>query len=216
MDLLNPQEAAAEQERVNRLRQTGIKQAQDVASAAQEGATNLEQQGGQALQQASDFGRRDVAAQAAEALAQARSMGAKGGISYGGLLQAGKDTGLGQAKVEAGIAQQKLGLTKDVAQAKQEAAAQALEATKFATQAGSEAQDRQKKMADYDAKMQEILKSTKGFFNDDEDLAAQKIAEMVAGETDPAVKQHYLNQAKMYGTKGGGWFGLGGQGGWDY
>lgn len=198
-DLLSAQQALDEQNRINTLRQTGIKQAQNVADVTQQGATDLATQGGAALQKASDYGRLDIANQAAEALAAARGQGAaSGGISYGGLLQAGKTAGISSAGVESNIAQQQLGLTKDVNTAKQEAAAQSLEATKFAQQAGSQVQDQQKKMSDYDAKMQEILASTKGFFKDDTTLAGQKIAEMVAGETDPTVKQHYLDLASKY------------------
>lgn len=204
-DLMNQTELDAEQERVKKLRQQGISQAQDVANVTKQGADTLASTGEQALGDAASFGRRDIASQAAEALAQARSMGAKGGISYGGLLQAGKDTGKGMAGVEANIAQQKVGLAKEVGDARQAAAAQALEATKFAQQAGSETQDRQKKIADYDSKMQEILKSSKGFFNDDEELAGQKLREMVATETDPQVKQHYLELADHYQNKDKGY-----------
>lgn len=204
-DLMNDTEQDAEQERVKKLRQQGISQAQDVAKVTQQGADALASTGEKALGDAASFGRRDIASQAAEALAQARSMGAKGGISYGGLLQAGKDTGKGMAGVEANIAQQKVGLAKEVGDARQAAAAQALEATKFAQQAGSETQDRQKKMADYDAKMQEILKSTKGFFNDDEQLAQQKLMEMVATETDPQIRAHYQDLAQKYGSKADGY-----------
>ena len=204
-DLLSQNDQIDEQNRVNALRQKGIQQSQNVADVTQQGADTLASTGADALQQASDYGRRDIASQAAEALAQARSMGAKGGISYGGLLQAGSNAGLAQAGQEAKIAQQKVGLAKDVGDARQAAAAQALEATKFATQAGSATVDKQKKIADYDAKMQEILKSTKGFFNDDEELAQQKLEEMVASETDPEVKAHYMDLAQKYGSKASGY-----------
>lgn len=199
----NPNET--EDQRVSRLRQQGIGQAQNLANVTQQNATDLQATGTQALGQAESYGRRDVASQAAEALANARSQGAKGGISYGGLLQAGTNTGLAQAQVESGIADKKLALTKDVGDARQTAAAQALQATQFAQNAGSSEQDRQKKKAQYDAQLQDILQSTKGFFNDDEALAQQKIEAMVASETDPVLKQYYITQAQNYGSKADGY-----------
>lgn len=200
-DLLTQNDQIDEQNRINALRQKGIQQAQTVADVSSQGAEDLASTGATALQQASDYGRRDIAAQAAESLAQARSMGAKGGISYGGLLQAGQNAGLAQAGTEAKIAGQKAGLAKDVADARQAAAAQALEATKFATQAGSATVDKAKKKADYDSQVQNITKESKGFFNDDEDLAAQKINQMVAAETDPELKAYYQDLAEKYRTK---------------
>lgn len=194
--------AQDEMKRKAELRARGIAAAKAAAGASAAMATDLEGRAAaaqQAFQQAGQSAVRASDAATAEGLAAGTTAATGGGSSYGALLQAGKQAGLNagtlQGNIAAQAAQQSAEAGKAIGQARVDAAGQELEAIKFEGEAGSATSDRKQKVADYMTQAETAMANSKGFFNDDEDLAADRIEALVKNEEDPEVKKQILDLA---------------------
>lgn len=210
----NDPEGAARSEAARKelLRQQGIKNAYGVASASQNAADALgtaSQSELSGIDQSTTAGMAGIRAAGAEGLAAGASSGGNTGNAYAGALQAGENSGAkqaqfgGQQALARGNAE--FSNTQAVGDARSAAAAQALEATKYAQTSGSQTQDKQKKIADYTTQMQQILQNNKHWYGDDEAQAKQQIEAMVSTEEDPDVKKYFQDQADNYGASKSGY-----------
>ncbi len=204
MAFITPEQAAAEAARKEELRQRGVAQAKQLAEASGQTAVDLQARQAaakEALAKSARVGTRSIAAGQAEALAAGTAAGAGGGSQYGALLQAGQTAGMKGAQFQADLAlqgtQQDLQFGKEIGEAKKAAAAQSLEATKLEAEAGSGTADKQKKIADYRSQAETAMQNSKGFFNDDEALAAKRIRALVENEEDPDVRKAIEDLARQ-------------------
>lgn len=185
------------------LREQAVGAAGDIAKQSEQLATDLEARRAAALaslDKATEAGQLDIRASQAEGLAAGQAAaGARGASAFGALGQAAKQSGLAQAgflgEQAKARASTDVGLAEKIGEARQAAAAQRLEALKFQQEAGTTAKDRQQKSDQYETRLQEIYTDNKGFFNDDEEKAADEIERMVEYETDPVLKQRYMDIA---------------------
>jgi len=204
--------ARSEAARKELYRQQGIAAAQGMANQSLANATGLQTAGNDLLSgidTATTAGKANIRAQGAEGLAAGAASGGNTGNAYAGALQAGLNSGRaqsnfgGQQALQRGQAE--LGIQEKVGDARSAAAAQQLEAIKFGKEAGSNAEDKQKKMADYTTRMQQILANNKHWYGDDEAQAQQQIEQMVATEEDPEIKAYFTDQAGRYGRSDPGY-----------
>ena len=123
-----------------------------------------------------DVARGAIRQQAATGLAAAISAGGGGGMG-GGMLAGARQTALSAGMQEATAVQA----------AREKAGQVGLETEQLIAEIGSEEADAQQKRVDYEAQIQAIFAANKGFFDDDEDNAADAILRLAANEEDEAI-----------------------------
>lgn len=171
----------------------------------------------EALKRAEQAGMRGMRRQAAAGLAAGQAAGAFGGGGTGASLR-GAAAELGQQAAEFGAQQNLLqqqfqqaetaraaGLAEKAGEFGAVASVQGVEAEKFATEAGSEIEDRQRKSLEATSNMAQIKKDHKGdkwWKSDDEEGAAAAIQALADAETDPVIKKMYQDEAKRIRDKG--------------
>ena len=214
-------------DRQERRRKTAKAKAREAAARQEAGFQDFEarrreqlqgrETGMEALRGAEQAGMRGMRRQAAAGLAAGQAAGAFGGGGTGASLR-GAAAELGQQAADFG-AQQKL-LQQQFQQAETARAAQmaeksgefgavasvqGVEAEKFAAEAGSELEDRQRKSIEARAAMAQIKKDTKGdglFESDDEEEGARAIQALADAETDPVIKKMYQDEADRIRREG--------------
>lgn len=146
---------------------------------------------------AGKVGAANIRSQAAESLANAQAQGGNSG--YGAMLQAGKQSGMDQANFQANLTGQKAqfqqGIMEQKAAAEQAGFGQQLEAQKFIASQGDETEDTANEQAQLDAKIAQIVKNNKGFFNDDEDTMAQQIMALTGTIKNPKLRDYVQQRA---------------------
>jgi hypothetical protein len=173
--------------------------------------------GMEALKRAEQAGMRGMRRQAAAGLAAGQAAGAFGGGGTGASLR-GAAAELGQQAAEFGAQQNLLqqqfqqaetaraaGLAEKAGEFGAVASVQGVEAEKFAAEAGSELEDRQRKSIEAKSSMAQIKKDHKGdkwWKSDDEEGAAAAIQTLADAETDPVIKKMYEDEAKRIRKKG--------------
>jgi len=171
----------------------------------------------EALKRAEQAGMRGMRRQAAAGLAAGQAAGAFGGGGTGASLR-GAAAELGQQAAEFGAQQNLLqqqfqqaetaraaGLAEKAGEFGAVASVQGVEAEKFAAEAGSELEDRQRKSIEAKSSMAQIKKDHKGdkwWKSDDEEGAAAAIQALADAETDPVIKKMYEDEAKRIRKKG--------------
>lgn len=227
MALLTPEE----QEQINKEREARREKSKELArqaAARQEAgfqdfeARRAEQLAGrqtgmEALQAAEAAGTRGLRRQAAAGLAAGQAAGAFGGGGAGASLRQ-TAAELGQQQADFG-AQQKLlqqqyqqtetARAADMAEKAGEygavAAVQGVEAEKFAAEAQSALEDRQRKAIEADTQIAQIKKDHKGdawWKSDDEEGAAAAIQSLADAETDPVIKKKYQDEVNRIKKEG--------------
>jgi len=153
---------------------------------------------------------------AALGIAGASQGGAFGGGAKGAALtDVAKKMGESRANIEAQAAmdaekykqaamQQQLGISEGAGQAEVESSIQKLEGEKFAREAGTQEEDRQKKLRTYQETMSKIKADAKGDFweDDDEEGAEKAIRDLAASESDPELKKVLLAEADRIKEEG--------------
>jgi hypothetical protein len=170
-----------------------------------------------ALKGAEQVGSRGMRRQAAAGLAAGQAGGSFGGGGTGASLrQAAAEMGQKQAEFGAqqGLLQEKFrsdetaraaGLAEKAGEFGAVASVQAIEAEKFAAEAQSELEDRQRKIVEAEANMAQLKKDNKGdawYKSDDEEAAAAGIRALAEAETDPVIKKKYLDEAARIEKEG--------------
>ena len=225
MALLTPEE----QEQINQKREGRREKSKELArqaAARQEAgfqdfeARRAEQLAGrqtgmEALQAAEAAGTRGLRRQAAAGLAAGQAAGAFGGGGAGASLRQ-TAAELGQQQADFG-AQQKLlqqqyqqtaraaELAEKAGEYGAVAAVQGVEAEKFAAEAQSALEDRQRKGIEADTQIAQIKKDHKGeswWKSDDEEGAAAAIQALADAETDPVIKKKYQDEVNRIKKEG--------------
>jgi len=132
-----------------------------------------------------DVARGAIRQQAAAGLAAAISAGGGGGMG-GGMLSGARQTALSAGMKEATAVQS----------VRERAGQVGLEAEQLIAELGSKEADAQQKRVDYEAQIQAIFAANKGFFNDDEDSAADSILRLADNEEDGEIAAELRARAK--------------------
>ena len=179
-------------------------------------AQGLEETGLKALrgsqQRQESIARRDAALGIAAA-GQAGSFGS--GATGAGLTDVAKKMGETRADIAANAAmneekykqaalEQQKGISLEAGQSEVEASVQKLEGEKFAREAGTQEEDRQKKLRQYQETMAKIKADAKGdFWEDDDEPGAEKaIRDLAASESDPELKKVLIAEADRIKEEG--------------
>jgi hypothetical protein len=164
-----------------------------------------------ALKGAEQVGSRGMRRQAAAGLAAGQAGGSFGGGGTGASLrQAAAEMGQKQAEFGAqqSLLQEKFksdettkaaGLAEKAGEYGAVASVQGVEAEKFAAEAQSELEDRQRKMVEAAENIAQLKKDNKGeswYNSDNEEAAAAGIQALADAETDPVIKKKYQDEAK--------------------
>lgn len=175
------------------------------------------QTGMEALQAAEAAGTRGLRRQAAAGLAAGQAAGAFGGGGAGASLrqtaaelgQQQADFGAQQRLLQQQYQQTETARAAEMAEKAGEygavAAVQGVEAEKFAAEAQSELEDRQRKSIEAETQMAQIKKDHKGdswWKSDDEEGAARAIQALADAETDPVIKKKYQDEANRIKKEG--------------
>ena len=217
---LTEQESKTIQEKRTKRREKGKAFARQAAARQESGFQDFEKRraeqlegretGMKALEGAEQVGQRGMRRQAAAGLAAGQAGGSFGGGGTGASLrQAAAEMGQKQAEFGAqqGLLQEKFrsdettraaGLAEKAGEYGAVASVQGVEAEKFAAEAQSELEDRQRKIIEAEANMVQLKKDNKGeswYNSDDEEAAAAGIKALADAETDPVIKKKYMDEA---------------------
>ena len=179
-------------------------------------AQTLEQTGLAALRTSQQRQEQMARKEAAKGIQASQAAGAFGGGATGAALrETAAKMGEGRANIEAQAAMdrekykqsalaQQLGISEGAGQAEVESSIQKLEGEKFAREAGTQEEDRQKKLRTYQETMSKIKADAKGDFweDDDEEGAEKAIRDLAASESDPELKKVLLAEADRIREEG--------------
>jgi len=218
---LSPEEQKTIRDKREGRREKGKSLARQAAARQEAGFQDFEKRRGEqlegretglkALQGAEQVGSRGMRRQAAAGLAAGQAGGSFGGGGTGASLrQAAAEMGQKQAEFGAqqSLLQEKFksdettraaGLAEKAGEYGAVASVQGVEAEKFAAEAQSELEDRQRKMVEAAENIAQLKKDNKGeswYNSDDEEAAAAGIQALADAETDPVIKKKYEDEAR--------------------
>ncbi len=143
-----------------------------------------------AVEEATEAGRAGLRMRAAQALAATQGLEAPAGGARAAMARGtAMEEGIRGAEFEAAQAGREV-------EARQAAAAMQLEAAKFEQEVGTEAEDRQEKMADYQAQINSIINRHDAWYDIDEAAIRDDILALAEFETDPVLRDYLKREAQ--------------------
>lgn len=184
----------------NLLRQKAAQSYLGVADAAMQQDAALTAAAERRIGEAERQGMSDISRGAAEALAATQGTG-MGRAGLAGASQVATDAGAARGRLQVDIAGAREQAAQDSAQRKMDAMGAEQRAYEAIGEMGSSYENTAAQRADIDSRINSIVKSNKGFFNDDETTMYQQIHALVTPDMPEDLKEYVYKRA--YAIKSG-------------